>query len=91
MGQKEGHWIYLANCHLLLSWMPQLDKIIDIMKEGRSHPSFRLWLSSKPHPRLPITLLQTSIKVSAEQPKVNKLINEINKYITTNIIYICSI
>jgi len=52
--------------------MPQLDKIIEIMQDGNTHPDFKLWLSSKPHPKFPITLLQTAIKVSSEQPKVNK-------------------
>ncbi|CAI6360698.1 unnamed protein product [Macrosiphum euphorbiae] len=67
--QKEGQWIFLANCHLLSTWMPQLDKIIEIMQDGNTHPDFKLWLSSKPHPKFPITLLQTAIKVSSEQPK----------------------
>jgi len=51
--------------------MPQLDKIIEIMQDGKAHPDFKLWLSSKPHPKFPIALLQTAIKVSTEQPKVN--------------------
>jgi len=51
--------------------MPQLDKIIEIMQDGKSHPDFRLWLSSEPNPKIPITLLQTAIKVSTEQPKVS--------------------
>ncbi|XP_008181522.3 dynein heavy chain 2, axonemal [Acyrthosiphon pisum] len=67
--QKEGQWIFLSNCHLLSTWMPQLDKIIEIMQDGNTHPDFKLWLSSKPHPKFPITLLQTAIKVSSEQPK----------------------
>ncbi|VVC43185.1 Dynein heavy chain, domain-2,Dynein heavy chain domain,Dynein heavy chain, domain-1,Dynein heavy chain, P- [Cinara cedri] len=68
-GQKEGHWIFLANCHLLISWMPQLEKIIEMILSSNNHPDFRLWLSSKPHPKFPITLLQIALKVSIEQPK----------------------
>jgi len=51
--------------------MPQLDKIIENMQDGKAHPDFKLWLSSNPHPKFPIKLLQTAIKVSTEQPKVN--------------------
>ena len=25
----QGNWVFLANCHLSLSWMPQLDKLIE--------------------------------------------------------------
>lgn len=51
--------------------MPQLEKIIEIMQDGKAHPDFRLWLSSRPHPKFSITILQTAIKLSSEQPKVN--------------------
>ncbi|XP_025195967.1 dynein heavy chain 2, axonemal [Melanaphis sacchari] len=68
-GQQSGKWIFLANCHLSLSWMPQLDKIVDVMQDGKSHPEFRLWLSSNPNPDFPIALLQSSIKMTTEPPK----------------------
>ena len=28
-GVKDGNWVFLANCHLSLSWMPQLDKLVE--------------------------------------------------------------
>lgn len=68
--QKDGTWVFLANCHLSLSWMPQLDKIVDDMQKGESEMNFRLWLSSDPHPDFPISILQSSIKMTTEPPKV---------------------
>jgi len=50
--------------------MPQLDKIVDNMQDGNSHPDFRLWLSSNPHPDFPIAILQSGIKMTTEPPKV---------------------
>jgi len=70
-GAKHGHWVFLANCHLSLSWMPQLDKLIEnIMEEGGGpHKDFRLWLSSSPHPDFPLSILQSGIKMTTEPPK----------------------
>lgn len=50
--------------------MPELDKIIDVMQDGKSDPDFRLWLSSNPHPDFPIAILQSAIKMTTEPPKV---------------------
>uniref|UniRef100_A0A4W2CP28 AAA+ ATPase domain-containing protein n=1 Tax=Bos indicus x Bos taurus TaxID=30522 RepID=A0A4W2CP28_BOBOX len=64
-----GHWVFLANCHLSLSWMPNLDKLVEQLQVEDPHPSFRLWLSSSPHPDFPISILQASIKMTTEPPK----------------------
>ncbi|XP_054907024.1 dynein axonemal heavy chain 2 isoform X1 [Poeciliopsis prolifica] len=68
-GVKNGHWVFLANCHLSLSWMPELDKLIKELPVQNPEPSFRLWLSSSPHPDFPITILQAGIKMTTEPPK----------------------
>ncbi|XP_075848159.1 dynein axonemal heavy chain 2 [Microtus pennsylvanicus] len=68
-GVKQGHWVFLANCHLSLSWMPNLDKLVEQLQVEDPHPSFRLWLSSSPHPDFPISILQASIKMTTEPPK----------------------
>lgn len=44
----------LANCHLMMSWLNELEKIIEALKERNPKPGFRLWLSSSPHPKFPI-------------------------------------
>lgn len=31
-GVQDGCWVYLANCHLSLSWMPALSKLIESLK-----------------------------------------------------------
>jgi dynein heavy chain len=70
-GVREGNWVFLANCHLSLSWMPQLDKLVEQIQseDPQPHPDFRLWLSSSPHPEFPISILQAGIKMTTEPPK----------------------
>jgi dynein heavy chain len=65
-GVAQGNWVFLANCHLMLSWMPTL---IEALVEGNPHPKFRLWLSSSPDPNFPISILQRGIKMTTEPPK----------------------
>ncbi|TRY86535.1 hypothetical protein DNTS_031645, partial [Danionella cerebrum] len=68
-GVTNGHWVFLANCHLSLSWMCELDKLVDELQVQECHPDFRLWLSSSPHPEFPIAILQTGIKITTEPPR----------------------
>ncbi|XP_031338901.1 dynein heavy chain 2, axonemal-like isoform X2 [Photinus pyralis] len=68
-GTKTGDWVFLANCHLSLSWMPKLDKIVENLQTTKVHPNFRLWLSSSPHPDFPLSILQAGIKMTTEPPK----------------------
>ncbi|KAI8923518.1 dynein heavy chain and region D6 of dynein motor-domain-containing protein [Entophlyctis helioformis] len=68
-GLREGNWVFLANCHLSISWMPTLDKIIETIPGENPHPDFRLWLSSSPHPNFPISILQVGLKMTTEPPK----------------------
>lgn len=51
--------------------MCELDKLVDELQVQESHPDFRLWLSSSPHPEFPIAILQTGIKITTEPPKVH--------------------
>jgi dynein heavy chain len=69
-GAKNGNWVFLANCHLSIAWLPDLEKIVEGYEIKQApHPNFRLWLSSDPDPRFPISLLQASSKMTTEPPK----------------------
>jgi dynein heavy chain len=68
-GLKNGTWVFLANCHLSISYMPVLDKLIEGIPNEKPHPDFRLWLSSSPHPSFPISILQSGLKMTTEPPK----------------------
>jgi dynein heavy chain len=67
---EKGYWVFLANCHLAISWMPRLEEYIETLaRSATPHEDFRLWLSSDPHPKFPISILQRSIKMTTEPPK----------------------
>jgi dynein heavy chain len=68
-GAGEGHWIFLANCHLCVSLLPELESIIDHLFKSDVHEDFRLILSARPHPQFSISLLQRSRKDAQEPPK----------------------
>jgi len=70
-GVKNGNWVFLANCHFNISWLPELAKTVEKLsiQKPAPHPNFRLWLSSDPDPRFPISLLQGSVKMTTEPPK----------------------
>ena len=68
-GIVNGYWVFLANCHLSISFMPTLEKLIEGIPSSNPHKDFRLWLSSSPHPQFPISILQASLKMTTEPPK----------------------
>ena len=67
-GMERGMWILLQNCHLSPSWMPSLDRIIDGITVDKVHRDFRLWLTSMPTPKFPVTILQNGVKTTVEPP-----------------------
>jgi len=66
--RKIGGWVILENCHLYSSWMAELNELIEeaelipYMEKDKLSPEYRLWLTSESDQRIPITILQKSIK-----------------------------
>ena len=70
-GYLRGHWVLLQNCHLLISWLKELDKKLEHM--STPHKDFRLWLTTEPTDQFPLSILQKSFKVVTEPPDGMKL------------------
>ena len=65
-GMAHGHWLILQNCHLMLSFLRELEK--EFENFSKPHPDFRLWLTTEPVEAFPISVLQRSLKVVTEPP-----------------------
>lgn len=72
---SKGQWICLKNVHLVTTWLPSLERLIDqlIRDEAGIDQNFRLWLTAEPVMSLPVSLLQRCIKIVSE---VNKFLCE---------------
>ncbi|RKO98183.1 hypothetical protein CXG81DRAFT_17063 [Caulochytrium protostelioides] len=72
LAYQEGGWVMLENIHLLVKWLPILEKKLEVLSMG-SHPDFRVFLSAEPasdpaYHIIPISILQASIKITNEPP-----------------------
>lgn len=56
-----GGWLCLKNVHLVVTWLPVLDKALRSLDPS---PSFRLILTSEPHHAFPASLLEACLKVT---------------------------
>ncbi|KAF8783159.1 Dynein heavy chain 2 like protein [Argiope bruennichi] len=66
---KVGYWVFISNCHLLLNWLPALEKFVNKLQSIKVHEKFRLWLGSAPTKHFPTSVLQNSIIISLDFPK----------------------
>ena len=62
---KSGGWLCLKNLHIVLHWVPTLEKELSALTP---HPDFRLWLTTEQHANFPTILLQQSLKITFEAP-----------------------
>ncbi len=67
----NGSWVLLQNCHLGLAFIDSLEDLLLKLKvpDSNCSPDFRLFITTEPHPRFSIGLLQMSTKVTNEPPK----------------------
>ena len=71
--RSEGGWVLLQNVHLTIDWTSgELVKVVDKLSQD-THEDFRLFISAEPPPALeralPISILQSSIKLTNEPPE----------------------
>lgn len=67
-GVQRGHWVMLQNCHLLISWLKTLEKLLEQISNKQVNKDFRLWLTTAPCDKFPLGILQKALKVVTEPP-----------------------
>eukprot|EP01138_Halocafeteria_seosinensis_P009362 gb/GECG01009567.1/.p1 GENE.gb/GECG01009567.1/~~gb/GECG01009567.1/.p1 ORF type:complete len:4452 (+),score=647.06 gb/GECG01009567.1/:1-13356(+) len=67
---EEGGWLMLQNVHLMQSWLPLLERQLEL-ESPNAHEDFRCFISAEPPPlsymkNMPESLMQDCIKIANE-------------------------
>uniref|UniRef100_A0A182QNU8 Dynein heavy chain C-terminal domain-containing protein n=1 Tax=Anopheles farauti TaxID=69004 RepID=A0A182QNU8_9DIPT len=62
-------WLFVGDCHVSETFLKQLPQVVAFLKGVNLNSKFRLWLGSKPHAALPVSVLQNCIKLAYEEAK----------------------
>ena len=73
LASERGSWVLLQNCHLAVSWMPRLEALVEQYDADAMHKDYRLWLTSMPSDKFPVSILQNSVKMTNEPPRGVKM------------------
>ena len=52
----NGGWVLLQNCHLSLDYVSEV--MDQVLETEQVNELFRVWVTTEPHPKFPITFLQ---------------------------------
>jgi dynein heavy chain len=67
-GNRQGHWVFLNNVHLMPRWLVVLEKKMDMYAIQGTHEGFRIMLSSDPSDSIPVSILDRAIKITSDPP-----------------------